>query len=105
MDILLSILGLAGFIALTAGTGLFVGIEFAITGLERSTIDQHVKDKNDGPARLIQKPHGELSLMLSGAQLGITITTLATGLLAEPFLANLFPPLLVLFRIPDSASI
>lgn len=104
MDILLSILGLAGFIALTAGTGLFVGIEFAITGLERSTIDQHVKDKNDGPARLIQKAHGELSLLLSGAQLGITITTLATGYLAEPILAKFFTPMLDLFGIPHSAS-
>ena len=104
MDILLSILGLAGFIALTAGTGLFVGIEFAITGLERSTIDQHVKEKNDGPARLIQKAHGELSLLLSGAQLGITITTLATGFLAEPILAKFFTPVLDLFGIPHSAS-
>ena len=40
MDILLSILSLIGFILLTASTGLFVAVEFALTGLERATIDQ-----------------------------------------------------------------
>ena len=34
MDILLSILGLLGFVLLTAGTGLFVAVEFATTSLE-----------------------------------------------------------------------
>lgn len=104
MDIFLSILGLLGFIALTAGTGLFVAIEFAITGLERSTIDAHVKAKNDKPARLTRDAHSELSLVLSGAQLGITITTLATGYLAEPILAKFFTPILDLAGVPHSAS-
>ena len=40
MDLLLSILSLIGFILLTASTGLFVAVEFALTGLERATIDQ-----------------------------------------------------------------
>lgn len=49
MDILISILSLVGFIALTASTGLFVAIEFAMTGLERSTVDAHVRDKETAP--------------------------------------------------------
>ena len=44
MDIFISILSLLGFILLTASTGLFVAIEFAMTGLERSTIDAHVRE-------------------------------------------------------------
>ncbi|MCL0120120.1 hemolysin family protein [Corynebacterium pygosceleis] len=104
MDILLSILALVGFIALTVGTGFFVAIEFALTGLERSSIENHVANKADTRARNIQKAHNDLSFELSGAQLGITITTLATGYLAEPVLARFFDPLLELFGLSDAAA-
>lgn len=90
----MSILSLVGFIALTAGTGCFVAIEFALSGLERSTIDAHVKAKDDALARAVQRDHNQLSFVLSGAQLGITITTLATGFLAQPILSKYLGPLL-----------
>lgn len=90
MDIFLSILGIIGFIALTAGTGIFVAVEFALTGLERSTI---AADPTPG-GRLVDRAHRELSFQLSGAQLGITLTTLATGYLAEPILGKYLTPLL-----------
>ena len=90
MDIFLSILSLVGFVALTGLTGLFVAIEFAITGLERATIDSHVKQVGDRRALAIKEAHNNLSFELSGAQLGITITTLATGYLAEPVLSTYF---------------
>jgi len=104
MDIALSILSLLGFVALTVGTGFFVAIEFALTGLERSTIDNHVENKGDATARAIQKAHNKLSFELSGAQLGITITTLATGYLAEPILAQYFTPALELVGLSDNAA-
>lgn len=104
MDIALSILSLFGFVALTVGTGFFVAIEFALTGLERSTIDNHVENKGDATARAIQKAHNKLSFELSGAQLGITITTLATGYLAEPILARYFTPALELVGLSDNAA-
>ena len=104
MEIVLSIVGLIGFVALTACTGLFVAVEFALTGLERSTIEDHAKQKDDGTAKLLRRAHGELSFVLSGAQLGITITTLATGYLAEPILAKFFTPLLNLVGLSESAS-
>lgn len=104
MDILISILALIGFVLLTASTGLFVAIEFAMTGLERSTIETHVQEKGDKTARAVQRDHSNLSFVLSGAQLGITLTTLATGFLAEPVLARFFTPLLELFGLDESAS-
>lgn len=104
MDILISILALIGFVLLTASTGLFVAIEFAMTGLERSTIESHVQEKGDKTARAVQRDHANLSFVLSGAQLGITITTLATGFLAEPVLARFFGPLLELVGLSESAS-
>ena len=104
MDIALSILSLFGFVALTVGTGFFVAIEFALTGLERSTIDNHVENKGDATARAIQKAHNKLSFELSGAQLGITITTRATGYLAEPILARYFTPALELVGLSGNAA-
>lgn len=104
MDILISILSLLGFVLLTASTGLFVAIEFALTGLEKSTVETHVKQKGDSSARAVQRDHQNLSFVLSGAQLGITITTLATGFLAEPVLAKFFTPALELVGLNESAS-
>lgn len=104
MDILISILSLLGFVALTASTGLFVAIEFALTGLERSTVDNHVRDKGDRSALAVQRGYKNLSFVLSGAQLGITVTTLATGFLAEPVLSSYFTPLLELVGLSESAS-
>lgn len=104
MDILISILSLVGFILLTASTGLFVAIEFAMTGLERSTIDAHVREKGDKRAKAVARDHANLSFTLSGAQLGITLTTLASGFLAEPVLGKYFAPLLELVGLNAQAS-
>ncbi|APT88878.1 membrane protein [Corynebacterium frankenforstense DSM 45800] len=104
MDILISILALLGFVALTASTGLFVAIEFALTGLERSTVDNHVRHTGDTSAKAVKRDFENLSFVLSGAQLGITVTTLATGFLAEPILAKFFTPLLELVGLSESSS-
>lgn len=104
MDIFISILSLLAFVLLTASTGLFVAIEFAMTGLERSTIDAHVKQRGDATARAIARDHANLSFVLSGAQLGITVTTLAAGFLAEPVLGKFFTPALEAVGLSASAS-
>lgn len=104
MDLLFSILALLAFVVLTASTGLFVAIEFAMTGLERSTIDAHVRDRGDSTAHAVARDHANLSFVLSGAQLGITVTTLAAGFLAEPVLGQFFTPALEAVGLPASAS-
>lgn len=104
MDIVLSIIALIGFVALTAATGFFVAIEFALTGLEKSTIETKVKNGGDKTAKSIAQAHKDLSFELSGAQLGITITTLATGYLAEPVLSRYFEPLLHFIGFSSSLS-
>ncbi len=92
MTVVLTVLSLVGFIALTAGTALFVAAEFSLTALERSTVEAHARD-GDLRARQVRQAHRTLSFQLSGAQLGITITTLVTGYIAEPVLARLIEPL------------
>lgn len=104
MDILFSILGLIGFVLLTASTGLFVGVEFSTTSLERSTIEDDVAERGDAASHMVRRAHGDLSFMLSGTQLGITVTTLATGYLAEPILAQFFTPVLELIGLNESAT-
>ncbi|WP_407676736.1 hemolysin family protein [Phytohabitans aurantiacus] len=82
---------LVGFVALTAGNAFFVAAEFALVTVDRAEIDKRA-DEGDRRARTVRKALRELSFQLSGAQLGITITALLTGYLAEPALAKLFGP-------------
>ena len=60
--------------------------------MDRAEIDRRIQD-GDRPARQVRSALRELSFQLSGAQLGITITTLLTGYLARPALAHLLEPL------------
>ncbi|MCH9667542.1 MAG: hemolysin family protein [Actinomycetia bacterium] len=99
MNVVLSLLPVIAIVLLTAGTAVFVAAEFSLTALERSTVDSNVRtgDRRD---RMVQKAHRTLSTQLSGAQVGISITTLATGFLAEPVVARLIEPGLTAMRIP-----
>jgi CBS domain containing-hemolysin-like protein len=66
--------------------------EFSLTALERSTVDAHVQQVGDRRARQVQHARRTLSFQLSGAQVGITITTLLTGYIAQPAIAELIRP-------------
>lgn len=103
MAIALTILSLLGFLALTAGTAVFVAAEFSLTALERAAVDAHARD-GDRRARRVQHAHRTLSFQLSGAQLGITLTTLLTGYIAEPVLAQLITPVLSAVGVAGSAA-
>ena len=61
MDIVFTILSLVGFIALTAGTALFVAAEFSLTALERSTVDEAARG-GDRRSRQVQHAHKTLCL-------------------------------------------
>ncbi len=91
MSLTWTLLALLGFVVLTAGTALFVAAEFSLTALERSTVDANARTGGRRD-KLVQRAHRTLSFQLSGAQVGISITTLITGYLAEPLLAQLFKP-------------
>ncbi|MDQ3762422.1 MAG: hemolysin family protein [Actinomycetota bacterium] len=103
MEVLLSILGLFGVVALTAGTFIFVAGEFSLTALERSTVDANVRQVGDRRAQHVKHAHSTLSFQLSGAQVGITLTTLLTGYVAEPAIAELIEPGLEWARVPSGA--
>jgi CBS domain containing-hemolysin-like protein len=75
-------------ILLTVGTGLFVASEFSLINLERTELEGRAARGEKGLAPSITALK-RTSTHLSGAQLGITLTTLLTGFLAEPSLAIL----------------
>ena len=75
-------------ILLTIGTGLFVASEFSLINLERTELEARRSRGERGLSASIAALK-RTSTHLSGAQLGITLTTLLTGFLAEPSLAIL----------------
>ncbi|MFF5084727.1 hemolysin family protein [Actinoplanes sp. NPDC000266] len=90
---LTAVLPLAAFALLTAGNAFFVAAEFGLVTVDRPEIDARARS-GDRRARTVQHALHELSFQLSGTQLGITITALLTGYLAEPALSKIFTPLI-----------
>jgi CBS domain containing-hemolysin-like protein len=90
--ILTAVLPLVAFALLTAVNAFFVVAEFGLVTVDRAEIDQR-SDAGDRRAGTVRHALHELSFQLSGAQLGITISALLTGYLAEPALSQLFTPL------------
>ena len=67
--------------------GFFVAVEFALLASRRARLDRLV-EQGDARARRASRSLGELTVMLAGAQLGITICSFGIGALAEPALAG-----------------
>ncbi|MER7623106.1 hemolysin family protein [Streptomyces sp. NPDC126503] len=85
--------GLLAVLALTAGTGYFVAQEFAYVAADRIALAGEAAAGDKRAARAL-KVLERLSFMLSGAQLGITVTGLVVGFLAEPSVSALLRPAL-----------
>ncbi len=101
MSVSTIVLSFLGFILLTLGTAVFVAAEFSLTALERSTVDANARSGRRRD-KMVQRAHRSLSFQLSGAQIGISITTLITGYLAEPLIARLLRPALAATGLPES---
>ncbi len=89
--------------ALTIGTGLFVASEFSMVNLERSDLEARQERGEKGLGRTIRALQ-RTSTHLSGAQLGITLTTMLTGFMAEPALTELMAPALADLGLSESAT-
>ena len=68
--------------------GLFVAAEFSFITVDRTKV-RRAAQKGDRKAIGLQHALKRLSTQLSGAQVGITITNLAIGYLAQPSLARM----------------
>lgn len=83
-----SIIKLAAVIVLVLANGFFVAAEFALVGVRRSRIETLAATGHRGAKRLISLLDN-LNAYLSASQLGITLASLALGMLGEPTIARL----------------
>jgi putative hemolysin len=74
---------------LVAANAFFAAAEFALVSVRETRIQQLIESHRVG-ARTVLKLHQQLSRVVNGVQLGITITSLTLGWLGEPVLARLF---------------
>ena len=75
-------------VLLIAGNAVFVAAETALVTVDRNVVESRVR-AGDLRFTRVQATLRRLSTYLSGAQLGITVTSLAIGLVAEPSVAAL----------------
>ncbi|MGY1812716.1 hemolysin family protein [Blastococcus sp. SYSU D00820] len=75
-------------VVLTALTGFFVAAEFSLTTVDRGRAEEAAAAGDRRAESVVGALRG-LSTQLSAAQLGITLTTLVVGYLAEPALGHL----------------
>ena len=105
MSIALSLLvGVIVILAITALTGYFVAQEFAFMAVDRSRMGA-AAEKGDPVAQRVLAVTKRTSFMLSGAQLGITITTLVVGYVAEPLVGRSLGELLGKASIPQGVGV
>ncbi|MBB3676881.1 hemolysin family protein [Modestobacter versicolor] len=90
-------------VLLTALTGFFVAAEFSLTTVDRGKAEEAARAGDTGAEGVVKALRG-LSTQLSAAQLGITLTTLVVGFLAEPALGGLLEPVLEGVGLPESTS-
>lgn len=77
--------------------------EFSLVTVERSRVARHA-DEGDRRARRLLTGLSRLSFHLSGAQLGITLSSILLGLVAERAFSPVIEPLLSPFGLSEAAS-
>ena len=94
---------LAG-VLLTAGTAVFVAAEFSLVTLDRPSVEQAVA-RGEPRAGSVLASLRRLSTQLSGAQVGITLTTLALGFVTTPALTTLLAGPLSSLGLSESVAV
>ena len=100
----LILLGLAVIALIISANGYFVAQEFAYMAVDRPTLRAMAEKGNNGAKRAL-KVTNRTSFMLSGAQLGITITGLMVGYVAEPLVGESLGRLLGTAGVPQALGI
>lgn len=78
-------------VLLLLGNAFFVGAEFALISARRTQIEPRA-EAGSAAARLTLRAMERVSLMMAGAQLGITMCSLGLGAIGEPAVAHLLEP-------------
>ncbi|MFD7920846.1 hemolysin family protein [Streptomyces sp. NPDC059740] len=89
-----------GLLTLVANA-FFVGAEFSMVSVRRSQVEPHAEG-GDRRAHRVLWGLENLSALMAGAQLGITLCTLVLGAVAEPAIAHLVEPVFHAAGVPGS---
>ncbi|MFP5218999.1 MAG: hemolysin family protein [Actinomycetes bacterium] len=101
---MVEVLLLVLILALIAANGVFVAAEFSLVTVDRSTVERAHRE-GDPRAEGVLAALTSLSTQLSGAQLGITVTSLAVGFLVEPALGGPLAAVLAASGLPSAAAV
>jgi CBS domain containing-hemolysin-like protein len=102
--ILSVLLGVAVVLAITVATGYFVAQEFGYMAVDRSQLRARAGAGDRGARRALGITD-RTSFMLSGAQLGITVTGLLVGYVAEPLIGEGVGELLGVAGVPAGLGV
>jgi CBS domain containing-hemolysin-like protein len=94
-------LGVLLTIALLGANAFFVGSEFALISARRDRLET-LAEQGKRSAVTVLRAGEQLSLMLAGAQLGITICSILLGRVGEPAVAGLLEKPFDLVGVPDA---
>ena len=75
-------------LVLTAGTFVFVSAEFSLVAVDQAVVEKRTEEGQRGAARVLRATK-TLSTQLSGAQVGITLTTILLGYTTQSAIASL----------------
>ena len=88
-------------VLLIAANAFFVGAEFALISARRDRLEA-LAEQGKRSAVAVIRAGENLAVMLAGAQLGITVGSIALGRVGEPAVAHLLSPVFDLVGVPDA---
>lgn len=103
-ELLALLAGVVVIFVITLATGYFVAQEFAYISVDRSRLAAGAAAGDDQATRTLSITR-RTSFMLSGAQLGITVTGLLVGYVAEPLIGRSIGSMLGGVGVPTAVSV
>jgi CBS domain containing-hemolysin-like protein len=89
-------------LAMLLGNAFFVGAEFGLVSARRSSIELRALN-GSRRARVTLDAMEHVSLMLAGAQLGVTLCSLVLGAVGEPLFSGLLEAPFAVIGVPEAA--
>ena len=93
--------GIVLTVLLIAANAFFVAAEFALISARRDRLEALAESGKSSAVAVIRAGE-DLAVMLAGAQLGITVGSIALGRVGEPAVAHLLEPIFGLFGVPSA---
>lgn len=104
MWVLTLLLGVLVIVVLIALNGYFVAQEFSYMAVDRSRLKARAADGDAAAERALDITR-RTSFMLSGAQLGITVTAILAGYVAEPLIGESLAQMLGIAGVPTAVGV